>query len=90
MKEMVDLSGEFGIDFADLFTVRDPDGNNLLMELAKNMKDDALRELLTNAHTANFVTHTVLLSKNALGQTLLALIEVVVSSVVVWGRIYYW
>ena len=76
MKEMVDLSGEFGIDFADLFTVRDPDGNNLLMELAKNMKDDALRELLTNAHTANFVTHTVLLSKNAMGQTLLALIEV--------------
>ena len=41
---MVDLSGEFGIDFADLFTVRDPDGNNLLMELAKNMKDDALRD----------------------------------------------
>lgn len=76
MKEMVDLSGEFGIDFADLFAVRDQDGNNLLMELAKNMKDDALREVLTNAHTANFVTHSVLLSKNALGQTLLALIEV--------------
>jgi hypothetical protein len=43
MKEIIDLSGEFGVDFALLFAVKDGDGNNLLMELAKNMKDDALR-----------------------------------------------
>ncbi|CAM6053917.1 unnamed protein product [Sphagnum tenellum] len=76
MKEIVDLSGEFGVDFEELFLVKDSDGNNLLMELAKNMKDDALREILTNNRTANFITHSVLLSKNMLGQTLLTLIEV--------------
>ena len=54
----------------------DGDGNNLLMELAKCMKDDALREILTNGVTANYVTHSILLSTNKLGQTLLTLIEV--------------
>ena len=54
----------------------DGDGNNLLMELAKYMKDDALREILTNGVTANYVTHSILLSTNKLGQTLLTLIEV--------------
>jgi hypothetical protein len=39
-------------------------------------QDDALREILTNSSTVNFITHTVLLSKNTLGQTLLTLIEV--------------
>ena len=38
-----------------LFLVKDSDGNNLLMDLAKKMKDDALRELLTNHRTANTV-----------------------------------
>ena len=46
------------------------------MELAKYMKDDALREILTNGVTANYVTHSILLSTNKLGQTLLTLIEV--------------
>ncbi len=59
-----------------MFQVKDKDGNNIMMELAKNMKDDALRELLTNNATANNVTHSVLLTKNVLGQTLLTLIEV--------------
>ena len=56
--------------------MKDEDGNNLLMELAKYMKDDALREILTNGMTANYVTHSILLSTNKLGQTLLTLIEV--------------
>ena len=56
--------------------VKDKGGNNFLMDLAKNMKDDALREILTNHRTANFITHNVLLNKNTIGQTLLTLIEV--------------
>jgi hypothetical protein len=59
-----------------MFSIKDEDGNTILMELAKNMKDDALREILTNSATVNFITHSVLLSKNTLGQTLLTLIEV--------------
>ena len=59
-----------------LFSLKDRDGNTLLMDLAKAMKDDALRELLTNNRTANYVTHAVLVGKNVLGQTLLTLIEV--------------
>ena len=46
------------------------------MELAKEMKDDALREILTNDRTANFVTHSILLARNNVGQTLLTFIEV--------------
>ena len=34
----------YAYDFERLFAIKDKDGNNLLMELAKNMKDDALRE----------------------------------------------
>ena len=54
----------------------DEEGNNFMMELAKYMKDDALREILTNGITSNYVTHSTLLSTNKLGQTLLTLIEV--------------
>ena len=64
------------MDFEDLFSVKDNEGNNLLMDLAKDMKDDALREILTNHRTYNYITHSILLYKNNLGQTLLALIEV--------------
>ncbi len=59
-----------------LFSLKDQDGNNLLMDLAKEMKDDALREVLTNHKTANYVTHSVLVGKNLVGQTLLTIIEV--------------
>lgn len=76
MKEIIELSDEFGVNFETLFRVKDGDGNNMLMELAKNMKDDALREILTNNRTQNYVTHSILLYKNTLGQTLLTLIEV--------------
>lgn len=76
MKELIDMSGEIGVNFETLFCVTDKDGNNVLMDLAKHMKDDALREILTNQRTSNFITHSILLSKNVLGQTLLTLIEV--------------
>ena len=77
MKQVIDLSDESGLDYQDIFNVSgDSRGNNILMELAKNMKDDALRELLTHQSTANLITHSVLLAKNNLGQTLLTIIEV--------------
>ena len=49
---------------------------NILMELAKSAKDDALRELLVNRQTYRHVTHRVLQERNIEGQTLLAIIEV--------------
>ncbi|TRY73782.1 hypothetical protein TCAL_16897 [Tigriopus californicus] len=76
MKCIIDLSNEIGVNFNSLFMLNDKDGNNFLMELAKLMKDDALREVLTNNQTTNFITHSVLLNTNKLGQTLLTLIEV--------------
>ncbi len=85
MKEIIDLSGEYGVDFSRLFGVRDKDGNNLLMELAKNMKDDALRELLTNANTSNNVTHSILVTKNALGQVKYLKLVWFVLAVGAWG-----
>ena len=35
--------------------------SNILMELAKSAKDDALRELLVNRSTYRFVSHLILL-----------------------------
>ena len=76
MRGILELSGRIGVDFEKLFEVKDKDGNNVLMELARHMKDDALREILTNHRTGNFVTHSILLTKNMQGQTLLTIIEV--------------
>lgn len=76
MKELIDLSSEINIDFAQVLLEQDANGNNILMEMAKNMKDDALREILTNTSTTNDVTHSVLITKNKSSQTLLTLIEV--------------
>ena len=55
MKELIDLSADF-VDFKAILEQKDPDGNNILMELAKNMKDDALREFLTNTYSFHFVS----------------------------------
>jgi hypothetical protein len=55
---------EFGVNFEKLFAIKDADGNTILMELAKNMKDDALREILTNSSTVNYITHSVATPKN--------------------------
>ena len=73
---LLNLIPEFGVNFENLFAIKDADGNTILMELAKTMKDEALREVLTNSATSNYITHSVLLSKNTLGQTLLTIAEV--------------
>lgn len=57
MKELIDLSSEIGMDFSFVLAEQDALGNNMLMELAKNMKDDALREILTNSATTNYVSN---------------------------------
>ena len=58
MKEMIDLAAQScaKIDFEAILEQKDSAGNNILMELAKNMKDDALREFLTNTYSSNFVS----------------------------------
>ena len=77
---LLKLIPEFGVNFENLFAIKDADGNTILMELAKTMKDEALREVLTNSATSNYITHSVLLSKNTLGQTLLTIAEVLCRS----------
>ena len=48
---------EFGSNiWKELLEEKDDEGDNILMELAKNMKDDALREILTNTATYNYVS----------------------------------
>ena len=58
MKEMIDLAAQScaKIDFEAILEQKDSAGNNMLMELAKNMKDDALREFLTNTYSSSFVS----------------------------------
>ena len=56
MKELIYLASKINVDFAKVFEEKDVLGNNILMELAKNMKDDALREVLTNSATSNYVS----------------------------------
>lgn len=57
MKELIDLCSRIDVDFSKVMKEQDEEnGNNILMELAKNMKDDALREILTNAITTNNVS----------------------------------
>jgi len=76
MKELILLVSRTDVDLKTVMTESDRYGNTMLMELAKNMKDEALREILTSSITSNHVTHQVLLSSNVSGQTLLTLIEV--------------
>ena len=58
MKELIELTAQFEeqVDFKYILYQKDSDGNNILMELAKNMKDDALREFLTNSYTCRHVS----------------------------------
>ena len=58
MKDLIDLASKVEVDFAEVLAEKDEagDGNNMLMELAKNMRDDALREILTNSATNNCVS----------------------------------
>ncbi len=55
MKELIDLANTIDVDFTKVLSEQDENGNNLLMDLAKNMKDDALREILTNSATSYHV-----------------------------------
>lgn len=59
MKELIDLASEVELDFAKVLAEHDASGNNVLMDLAKNMKDDALREILTNSASTNFVSSSI-------------------------------
>ena len=57
MKELIELASGIGTDFERVY--RHPDqktGNNFLMDLARNLMDDVLREVLTNPCTTNFVS----------------------------------
>ena len=55
---------------------QDEEGNNVLMILAKHIMDGALREMLTNDNTGEYITHSVLSIRNNLRQTILSIIEV--------------
>ena len=60
----------------EFFHHKDSEGNNVLMILAKHTMDGALREILTNDNTMEHITHSVLLIRNNLDQTLMSIIEV--------------
>ena len=46
---------EKNLQYAKVLSQKDDDGHNILMSMAKNEKDDALREFLTNAMTSPYV-----------------------------------
>ena len=56
MKELILLVSRTEVDFKSVMSECDEFGNTTLMELAKNMKDEALREILTSSFTSNFVS----------------------------------
>ena len=77
IKELQSVKPEFFKEENNLFMHQNKETDtNILMELAKSAKDDALRELLVNRQTYRHVTHRVLQERNIEGQTLLAIIEV--------------
>ena len=66
MKELILLVSRTDVDLKTVMTERiDRYGNTMLMELAKNMKDEALREILTSSITSNHVSfiYLILMSK---------------------------
>jgi len=77
VRELSMVSPTFFKEENHLFSYKNPKTrSNILMELAKSAKDDALREILVNRQTYRHVTHRVLQERNIEGQTLLAIIEV--------------
>ena len=56
MKELIRLSSEVEIDFTSVMKKQNKFGNTLLMKLAMKLKDEALRELLTNTRTSKYVS----------------------------------
>ena len=69
MKELIYLASKINVNFQKVFEEKDECGNNILMELAKNMKDDALREVLTNSATSNYVSRLHSLIRGVLIQS---------------------
>ena len=59
MKELIRLGAEVGVDFKSVLTQQSKFGNTLLMKLAMKMKDEALREILTNTRTSKYVSFTI-------------------------------
>ena len=55
---------------------QDKNKNNVLMILAKHIRDGALREMLKNDNTVEHITHDLLAIRNDLNQTLASIIEV--------------
>ena len=56
MKELIRLASEVEIDFTSVMKKQNEFGNTLLMRLAMKLKDEALRELLTNTRTSKYVS----------------------------------
>ena len=61
MKELIRLGAEVGIDFKSVLVKKSTFGNTLLMKLAMEMKDEALREILTNTRTSKYVSFTIII-----------------------------
>jgi len=77
VRELYLVNPTFFTEENQLFSYKNPKNrSNILMELAKSARDDALREILVNRQTYRHVTHRVLQERNIEGQTLLAIIEV--------------
>ena len=57
MKELIRLFSQLEVDFKDVMERR----HDLLMTLAEEMKDEALREILTNTCTSKCVSFHVTL-----------------------------
>ena len=48
-------NGRKNIQYSEVLSLKDVNGHNILMSMAKNEKDDALREFLTNTVTSPYV-----------------------------------
>ena len=51
------INGGKSIQYSEVLSLKDVNGHNILMSMAKNEKDDALREFLTNAVTSPYVRY---------------------------------
>ena len=52
-------NGRKNIQYSEVLSLKDVNGHNILMSMAKNEKDDALREFLTNTVTSPYVRYFV-------------------------------
>ena len=75
--EIENFKNEYEKDLVERFLFyQDKNKNNVLMILAKHIRDGALREMLTNDNTVEHITHTLLAIRNDLNQTLTSILEV--------------